>query len=66
MIEDKGINTVMNSFNRLSYTYRFILIEKYYLIIIKKCSKLLNTSKIMPIFVIQKKTIKTYDYEKRN
>jgi hypothetical protein len=39
MIEDKGINTVMNSFNRLSYTYRFILIEKYYLIIIKKCSK---------------------------
>nr|DAO19967.1 MAG TPA: hypothetical protein [Microviridae sp.] len=28
MIENKEINTVMNSFNRLSYTYRFIFNRK--------------------------------------
>lgn len=35
----------MNSFNKLTYTYIFILNRKYYLIIIKKSLKILRIGK---------------------
>lgn len=41
MTENKEINTVMNNFNRLSYTYRFILIEKILFDYNKKMLKIL-------------------------
>ena len=65
MIENKGINTVMNSFNRLLYTYRFIFNRKILFDYNRKNAQNFVFSKKMPIFVIQKKTIKTYDYDRR-
>lgn len=41
MIENKRINTVMNSFNRLLLLYIVLFIEKYYMIIIEKMLKIL-------------------------
>lgn len=73
MIENKGINTVMNSFNRLSYTYRFIFNRKILYDYNRKNAQNFVFSKKMPIFAIQKKTIKltimgkeTKTSEKRN
>lgn len=66
MIENKGINTVMNSFNRLSYTYRFILIEKYYLIIIKKTLKILCFQKKCLYLQYRKKQLKLTIMKKEN
>jgi hypothetical protein len=55
MIENKGINTVMNSFNRLSYTYIFIFNRKILFIIIE----------MLKILCFQKKCLYLYT-EKNN
>jgi hypothetical protein len=65
MIENKEINRVMNNFNRLSYTYRFILIEKILFDYNRKGSKFCVFKKNAYICNTEK-TIKAYDYERRN
>lgn len=57
----------MNSFNRLLLSYiDLFLIDKILYDYNKKNAQNFVFSKKMPIFVIQKKTIKTHDYENRN
>ena len=56
----------MNSFNRLSYTYRFIFNRKILIDYNRILLKNFVFSKKMPIFVIQKRNNKTYNYGKRN
>lgn len=55
----------MNSFNRLSYTYRFIFNRKILFIIIIENAQNLCFQKNAYI-CNQKKTSKTYNYGKRN